>query len=239
MNAAVDALFQHARSKVTYQDIRDYSPSDPSYGKYVSLWTQIRLTGNIPRETKFPRETEFHLSEVINLVGGFGKPWPCEQEPGYRRLRRFTSSVGIALLHFGNDSWGIRPSNYLARDLLIELDRSSKQQVSILREVVAATREVLLADGDPEYPFYTFSAMILAQIARDWRSAEAAATQLISDESAVRKNDPFVKDDRFLLGLSVFDQLNNEWIAFAQGLKNPNKHDDTQLVIEALKTIGG
>lgn len=229
MNAVVEALFQDARSKVTDQDIRDFSPSDPGYGDYVKLWTRIRLTGVVPRET------EFDLSEVINLVGGFGKHWEYEQDPGYRRFRRFTSSVGIVLVHFGNDSESIRPTNYQARDLLIELDRSSKQQVSILREVVAATREVLLADGDNEYPFYTFSAMILAQIARDWRAAETAATQLINDENTARKNDPFIKDDRFLLGLSVFNHLHNEWIAFAQGLKNANKHEDTQLVIEAMK----
>jgi len=229
MNAAVEALFQDARSKVTDQDIRDFSPGDPGYGDYVKLWTRIRLTGEVPRET------EFDLSEVINLVGGFGKHSEYEQDLGYRRFRRFTSSVGIVLVHFGNDSESIRPTNYQARDLLIELDRGSKQQVSILREVVAATREVLLANNDNEYPFYTFSAMILAQIARDWRSAEAAATQLINDESTARNNDPFVKDDCFLLGLSGHTHLHNEWISFAQELKNPNKHEDTQLVIEALK----
>lgn len=41
------------------------------------------------------------------------------------------------------------------------------------------------------------------------------------------ENDPFVKDDRFLLGLSGFNQLNQEWIAFAQDLRNPNKHEET------------
>lgn len=79
--------------------------------------------------------------------------------------------------------------------------------------------------------------MILAQKARDWNASEAAATQLIEDEAAVRKNDSLnwtIEDDRFLLGLSVYDQLHKDWISFAQALKNPNQHEDTQLVLEAL-----
>ena len=83
--------------------------------------------------------------------------------------------------------------------------------------------------------------MILAQIDRDWSGAEAAASQLICDESAVRHNEALnwmITDDRFLLGLSNYDQLHNEWISFAKELKNPNHHEDTQLVIDALKPKG-
>ena len=45
MNPSVDALFQYTRSRVTDQDIVDFSPSDPGYPNYVKLWTQIRRSG--------------------------------------------------------------------------------------------------------------------------------------------------------------------------------------------------
>lgn len=232
----IDALFQYTRSRVTDQDISDFSPSDPGHGNYVRMWTQIRRSGVVPREV------EFDLSEVIGLVGGWGKPCRYDGEPGFHRFRRFTSAVGHALLHFGNDSEEVRPSNYLARDLLIDLDRDSRKHISIVHAASIATREALLKTNSEEgYPFYTLATMILAQIDRDWSGAEAAASQLICDESAVRHNEALnwmITDDRFLLGLSNYDQLHNEWISFAKELKNPNHHEDTQLVIDALKPKG-
>ncbi len=216
---------------VTEQDIIDFSPGDPGYPDYVRLWTQIKRSGSIPPQT------EFDLSEVIGLTG-WAKPEEWDDPERFRNYRRFTSAVGVALLHGGNDSESVRVANYLARDLVIDLDLTSKRHLSLLRSVVAATREVLSTTNlDEGYPFFTYAAMILAQKARDWNASEAAATQLIEDEAAVRKNDSLnwtIEDDRFLLGLSVYDQLHKDWISFAQALKNPNQHEDTQLVLEAL-----
>lgn len=231
MDSSVIGLFQYTQSRVIEQDIIDFSPGDPGYPDYVKLWTQIRCSGSIPKQT------EFDLSEVIGLTG-WAKPEEWTNPERFRNYRRFTSAVGVALLHYGNDSESVRVGNYLARDLVIDQDATSKQHLSLLRSVVVATRQVLSTTNlDEGYPFFTFASMILAQKARDWEASESAATQLIEDEAAVRQNESLnwsIQDDRFLLGLSVYDQLHKDWISFARFLKNPNKHEDTQLVIDAL-----
>lgn len=232
MNPFVGALFEYTRARVTDQDIVDYSPGDPGYPDYVRLWTEIRRSG------KIPERSEFDLSEVIRLTG-WAQP-DCEKNPErFRCYRRFTTCVGIALLHLGNDSECVRPANYLARDLIIDLDLTNIKHLALARDVASVTRDILLADGsEVGYPFFTFAVMILAQVARDWSGAEAAATQLISDERAVRSNESLnylIEDNRFLLGLSNYNQLHKDWLAFAGDLRNPNSHEDTQSVIDALK----
>lgn len=234
MNPSVSALFQYTRSRVTERDIFEFSPSDPGYPDYVTLWTKIWCSGVIPERT------EFDLSEVIGLTG-WSKPDEEKDPERFRCYRRFTTSVGIALLHSGNASEIVRPSNYLARDLIIDLDQNSQTHFTLIREVASVTREVLLADGfEDGYPFFTFAAMILAQTALDWPCAEAAASQLILDEGAVRASGSqgwWIWDDRFLLGLTAYDRHHTDWVAFAKELSNPNSHEDTQLVIDALKSV--
>lgn len=88
-----------------------------------------------------------------------------------------------------------------------------------------------------EYPFFTFGEMILAQLAGDYAASEAAASQLIADDQAVRSNDLtncLLEGDRFLLGLTGYYQLHDDWLRFAGDLKNPTAHQDTQLVIDAI-----
>jgi hypothetical protein len=232
MNPSVDALFQYTRSRVTDQDIVDFSPGDPGYPNYVKLWTQIRRSGSIPRQS------DFDLSEVIGLTG-WAEPEQESDPERFRCYRMFTSAVGVALIHYGNDSESVRVANYLARDLVIDLDSKSKQHLSLLRAVAESTRELLSTTNlDEGYPFFTFASMILAQKARDWSVAEVAATQFINDENAVRQDESLnwmVTDDRFLLGMCNYDQLHDNWITFAASLRNPNAHEDTQLVIDALK----
>ena len=229
MDSSVVALFQYAQSRVTDQDIVDFSPGDPGYPAYVKLWTQIRRSGTIPRQW------EFELSEVIELTG-YWKPERTRDPERFRCYRRFTSAVAVAMIHYGHDSENVRVANYLARDLVIDLDPTSKRHLSLLRSVAESTREVLSTTNlDVDYPFFAFASMILAQKARDWSAAEGAATQLIRDETAVRQ-DKSATDNRFLLGLSIYDQHHDDWISFAEQLKNPNGHEDTQLVIDALRS---
>ena len=231
MDSSVINLFEYTRSKVTEQDIIDYSPGDPGYPDYVRLWTQIWRSGSIPRQT------EFDLSETIGLTG-WARPEDEDDPEKFRGYRRFTSAVGVALLHQGNDSESVRVANYLARDLIIDLDATDKRHHSILSEVAVTTRHVLSTSNlDEGYPYFTLASMILAQKAENWAASESHATQLIKDECAVRENEALnwmIQDDRFLRGLSNYNQVQEDWTAFAQQLKNPNKHEDSQLVIEAL-----
>jgi len=231
MNPAIDALFQYTRSHVTEQDIVDFSPGDPGYANYVRVWTEILRTGVVPRES------HFDLSEVIALTG-WSLPEDWERPDRFLAYRRFTSAVAVTMLHFGNHSEDIRTANYLARDLLIDLDRANPHYFSLLREVFPVVRDLLAAThGEPEYPFFTFGEMLLAQWAEDWETSQRAATRLIKDENAVRQSEVlggYVESDRFLLGLTNYDQLHDDWRAFAANLKNPTGHEETQLVIEAL-----
>lgn len=231
MDSSIVSLFEYTRSRVCDQDIIDFSPGDPGYPDYVKVWTEIRRSGAMPTQA------DFDLSEVIGLTG-WAKPdeWPDPER--FRRYRRFTSAIGLALLHHGQCSEVVRPANYLARDLLIDLDPSCERHLSLVRSAVEATRKLLSTTNlDEGYPFFTLATMILAQKASDWKASEAAATRLIADEAAVRKSDSLsylAHDDQFLFGLSVYNQVHSDWLAMACVLKNPNRHEDSQLVIESL-----
>lgn len=83
--------------------------------------------------------------------------------------------------------------------------------------------------------------MILAQMDGDNAAADAAATQLILDEVAVR-SDPeqiWMQDDRFLLGIPMFANMNAEWVRLAGLLRNANEHPATVRAIEALLKVFG
>ncbi len=228
MHPSVLALFRYVRPQVTAQDIKDYCPSDPGYGDYVAAWTDIWESQVLPRASRFD------LSEVISLTG-FADAGTRESPDRFRRFRRFTTTVAIALIHQRCCVMSVRAANYLARELLIDFDLKDRAHLSRLRPVFESTRAVLKAapDGE-EYPFFTLGSMILAQKASDWSASEAAATQLIVDEWAIRSDFEWWEDQRFLLGLTVFDQHHSDWLALALDLINPTGHEDTALVLDAL-----
>lgn len=231
MHSSIIDLFQYTRSRVTDQDIIDFSPGDPGYPNYVKLWTEIRKSGLIPQRANF------NLSEVIGLTC-WAAPKDWNDPLRFLNYRRFTVAVGIALLHYGNDSESVHPANYLACKLILDLDPSSDRYLALLRAVLSPTRDILCSTNlDEGYPFFTFASMILAQKAQDWNCAEDFASQLILDENSVRNNKALswiIKDDRFLLGLSNYNQLHKHWLSFATELKNPNDHEDTQLIIDSI-----
>jgi hypothetical protein len=233
IDPAALALFEYTRSRVGERGITDFSPNDPGYPGYVRLWTEIHRSGLIPERT------QFDLSEVIALTA-WADPDDYPEPERFRRYRRFTSAVGIALVHSGSDSDDVRVANYLARDLLVDLDRtgSGGDHLHLLRRVFRSSRAVLAAAGyENGYPFFTLDMMILAQIDGDWESADGAAAQLIEDESQVRRSDDLgypVIDKRFLFGWSNYDQLHRDWQALVGELRNPRGDGSTQLVIDAL-----
>lgn len=230
MHSSVEDLFQFARERVTEQDIIDFSPSDPGYPDYVKRWKTIKTTG------VFPTDFRFEITEVIALTGGYDSSGDREQLEGFRRFRRLTTSVALALLHKEVEVGFFRASHYIARDLIIDLDRRCPSHLPLLRAVAASTRDVIESSGNDGYPFFTSAKMILDQLAEDWNEADATATKLIADERAVREKFAYiVQDDRFLLGLSRFDQLDGDWLEFSKNLKNPMNLKDTEFVIEAFR----
>jgi hypothetical protein len=231
MHSSVRELFEYCRSNVSDRMILDHAPNDPGYPAYVSLWTTIRRTGIVPKEI------EFDLSEVIGLTG-WGHAEQESDAEGFRCFRRFTSSVAVMLVHSGNDCESVRPGNYLARDLILDLDASDSNHLKLLRPVFAETRALLAHEPwEGEFPFFTFGMMILAQMEQDWKVAAEAAAMLIDDDAAVRRHDGWrnhAERGQFLLGLSGYDQVHGDWRAFAGRLVNPTKDENTQLIIDSL-----
>ena len=231
MNEAVEKLFHYARAEMTEQDIRNFSPSDPGYGNYVELWTKIWRTGEVPEKS------EFDLSEVIRLTHGMNAEESVDPRR-FRAYRRFTRAVALALIHSGNSSERVLPVNYLAHDLIIDLDSSDQKHLCLLREVFPPTREVLIAMGDEdEYLYFTFGMLILAQRAKDWEDAANASAMLIADENAVRAKtfaELGMRPGQFLLGQTYFDDVQEDWIAWSRQLSNPQNDENIRLVMDAL-----
>gem|GEM_PF-6175132 len=111
----------------------------------------------------------------------------------------------------------------------------------MVRNVFPIIRDVLAAASfEAEYPFFTFGALILAQVSKDHDGAARFARQLIADESAVRNNDSLYWErgnSSFLLGLTCFNRFHSDWKRFAAGLSNPKCDEDIQLIIEAFSEI--
>lgn len=231
MNPHVSTLFQFTRSRVSDQHITDFSPKDPGCDAYVRLWTQIVRSGDMPTKV------EFDLSEVIGLTG-WASPADFDCPLRFREFRRFTSAVALALIHYGNDAELVRPANYLARDLIVDCDPKDSEHLNLVRNVFPITRDYLAAsDHEVEYPYYTFGALVLAQMSNDYKAAAHLAVELIADEAAVRNNESLnwgMEDPRFLLGLTNYDQLHSDWIRFAADLSNPLGDENMQLIIDAL-----
>lgn len=134
----------------------------------------------------------------------------------------------------------MRPPNYLARDLLIDLEETDTELRRALQPVFADAREFFFSKSQEheDYPFFSFGSLLLAQRDGEWTLAEDLAHQLIEDESAVRRL-PALKsrlhDPRFLLGLTRYDQLHDDWLTLARPFQNPTDADPTQRVIDALE----
>jgi hypothetical protein len=231
MDPCVYSLFQFTRSRVSTKHIAEFSPGDPGYEDYVRLWTRILRTGEVPAQT------EFDLSEVIGLTG-WADPDDYDQPDRFRQYRRFTSAVAIALVHAGNDCESVRVANYLTRDLIVDCDPCDSEHLLRVRNVFLPTRDILAATNqEPEYPFFTFGALILAQMANDHEEAVGHAAKLVDEEAAVRTNESLVlfrEDSRFLLGLTNYNQLHADWIRLASRLSNPLQDMNTPLIIDAM-----
>jgi hypothetical protein len=230
---SIDELFQQSRNCVPRDDIVAFAPIDPGYDDYVRLWSEIQRTGSVPTELSFD------LREVIGMTSwGVASRWG-DKVGRFIAFRRFTSAVALVLVHRGHDVDNVRPANYLARDLVIDqfdfYDSSQEVSLGTLREAIQDTRVLLRSVSDTQFPYFTLGAMILAQLEGDWTAAEQAASQLISDEQEARGFQPYSIPTDFLFGLTVYDQLNHDWRRMIAGLRNPNHHGETAMIIEALR----
>ncbi|MGH1470705.1 MAG: hypothetical protein ACRBCS_05890 [Cellvibrionaceae bacterium] len=231
MNPFVDTLFQITRRSINERHISDFSPVDPGYESYVQLWTRIFQSGEIPHQT------DFDLSEVIGLTG-WEPITDLTQASRFRDYRRFTSSVGVALIALGNDSESVRVANYLARDLIIDSHLNDREHFAAVRNVFPQVRETLIQTNyEEEYPFFTLRSLILAHMAGDFDAMPLLASRLIDDEASVRNNESLngsVADQRFLFGLTNYDQLNRDWVKLTKTLTNPTDDPDVKLVIDTI-----
>lgn len=236
MNPHVQTLFALTRRAITKKHIEDFSPGDPGYPDYVKLWSRIHEAGEVPKQS------EFDLSEVIGLTGwsspcGWASSDGVDHSERFRQYRRFTSAVAVALIVFGNCSEEVRVANYLARDLLMDVSVGDQEHFNAVRSIFPLVREALRkTDHEEEYPFFTLGSLILAHMAQDYAQMPKLAEQLIEDDAAVRKSGSLsrtVWDSRLLFGLTSYDQVNKDWVAFVSRLTNPTNDESVQLVIES------
>jgi len=231
MNPDVIKLLDDTRRKLTVDDIRDWSSVDPVSDSDIILWNQIRETGQVPRHA------EFVLSEVIGLTG-WQDPLALRAGERFLAFRRFSSAVAVSLLHQSNCSDDVRCLNYLARDLIIDIDDQDPAHFDLVRNVFPPTRSLLVASNcEEEYPFFTLGILILAQRTKDWQAAEDAAAQLINDEVNVCQNESLnwaVQDQRFLLGLTNNNLLNADWIQLTRQIQNPGNDPNIAFLMEQM-----
>lgn len=143
------------------------------------------------------------------------------------------------LVHQACEAENVRPAVYLARDLLIDqidIVPSAVYDLSTLRSVFQDTRSLLRLNRESEFPFFTLGSLILAQLDGDWAASELFAEQLLADESEVRGQlEWLASSDEFLLGLTVYDQLHDDWRRMMAGLQNPTQDETTALLIQAFR----
>lgn len=231
MDKSVLEFFNCCRSNVSQQDIVDFAPQDPGYDNYVQVWTEILSSGEIPEVSSFD------IAEVIGLTG-FANPAEEVSAERFLKFRRFTSSLGVALINKGIASDVVRPPNYLARDLLVDTVDCDLEVHELLYKVFSATRNSLFNSKEEiEYPFFTFGEIVLGQRLNDYQSCAKDAAQLIDDEAFVRNEESYsylVQSDEFLLGITNFDQFHKDWKELASALSNPVNDENLELIIQSI-----
>lgn len=228
---SLNTLFHHLRNHVSEEDIRQFSPGDPGYPDYVREWVKILTTGVVPTRASFDH------SEVIGLTcwsdsGDFQSPMR------FHRYRLFTLAVACKLFVLGNCTEDIRAGNYVAIKMINDARDLGDDGTSMLvGNALPAIAEALSSQPwiEEEYPFFYAAEMIWAQRHRDFDRAVSVASKLIESEQSVRQHEEFFgESQRFLFGLTIYDQLNDEWDAALCELANPTTSEEMQLVIDTL-----
>lgn len=233
MNTAVETLFSLLRRKVTLADIREFSPCDPGYEDYVLVWSKVLETGELPDHS------DFDLSEVIRLRG-YSNPTHESYAHRFCVYRLFVMTVACHLLRT-TETDILHPASYIAIKLIRDAKEVADGTITgLLGDVLSETGDMLkgLDWLEEEYPFFYAAEMVWAQRVCDYTRADAVARKLLAEEQRVRQHEENYSgspDYRFLFGLTIFNQLEEEWELAFRELVNPNECEDTQLVIDALR----
>lgn len=154
----------------------------------------------------------------------------------FLRYRLFTIAVALKFFEGGVPSETIQNPNYLSYRLITDSRVISNENLwSVVENVMPEAVRVLKRHTfhEPEYPFFVLSAMARAAWRQDRQGMRRLARQLIEEEQWVRRN-AYVRDDRFLLGLTRNDILHGNWIQLVSDLRGIDDDDRFLCVIDAI-----
>jgi len=205
MPAAVDvafqALFDHARARVSEADIRAHAPNDPGYGGYVQVWSAI------VRQDRLPRSRAFAVTEPIDLSS-----WSTAQEEpdaSFRRYRVLLKSVALCWHAEGSPLDG--PNEALALLLDDAAMLADPELFARLVPAVLATHAGLRAAQHVELAFVSLALVILqAMDPRAGLDVGALALRVVEEELAVVSRGDG-RGPAFVWGLTCFTGKQAVW----------------------------
>ena len=165
---------------------------------------------------------------------GWSKPASYTSPQRFREYRRFTSSVAAALVFLEKDTENIRVANYLARDLIIDADPTDKEHFDAVANVFPVLQNTLEISLDVEHSFFTLGSLILSHMSNNYDKMAEFAERLKKEESEAIYSWCNKKDSRFPFGITIFDQLKEDWDTFIAGLTNPNNDKEVQFILDGL-----
>lgn len=155
----------------------------------------------------------------------------------------------MADLHCGRAADDIWPANYVVCRLVGDSRKLGGARLQkIVAEVLPVLKNALKSKdwNEEEYPYCSLGEILLAQDLGQYERADRLAAELIEEDDAVRELQvpsdwegrfKFRWGSEFVLGLSCFDSLHPEWMKLIETLKNPNRNEEMQLVIDAFAAV--
>jgi len=206
--SSVQALFDHARSRVTPDDLRNNTPNDPGCLRYLAAWTDIVATGVMPPRGSFDVEEPIGLTQHID-----------DADASLRRYRVLLNSVVLPWL----PDILISHPDLLARLIDDALALEDEILIARLSEALTDTHARLLTWEVA--PFVSLAVLLLgpvddAAIARRviaekrfWHAARDEDRWPSSPPKKFRERPRRAeRDARFLLGLTPYDQSKHVWL---------------------------
>ena len=236
MKSRLDDLFEFATSEVTDADFRMFCPNEPGEANYVDLCSEVKRTG------KIPEVVDPDWFEVFGIAQR-GSPDEASQEERFVRFKLFCGAVAAKFLLREPGLDPVVIVNYVCCSLVMAA-RELKQRE--LTEILVDVFPVLAKEMEDyrapsgwvvqESPFCLLAGMLMAQDLEEFEVASDLARRLVKAEEVVRV-ESFFPGHEFLMGLTNYDSLHQEWLALAESLKNSGESKALQLVIDELKSV--